>query len=479
MWFSKVGIYSDHGISSTLVDDDALDLRVGAKKSNAIRWIQSGTKLILGTVGTENMVTSATGDGPVTALSKYLKPGSFNGCADLHPVEVGNALLYVQLHGKVLRELLYSWENDLFAGEELTLLATHITRQYPIIGMAFQSYPYKVLWCVRSDGMLLGLTYYREHQVFGWHRHPTDGKVESVAVIPGTNEDEVWFIVQRDINGSTVRYVERLHETFSGGTFNDMTDAFFVESGLSLDNQQTVNSWTQADPGVFTLASHGLLDDDVVRLRTVDKTVVGEEDYTSLHNEQYIVDNAAAGTFELKDEEGTPLDTTSSKQTETMTVAKNVTAIGGLSHLEGKTVSILADGGALAEQVVAAGAITLTTGASVVHVGLPMESKCLTLNPEIPTQDNITSQMLTQKINTLVLRLYQTLGGKYGPDADNLSDLVFSSDVVPMGEAPPMFTGDTKEESFKGGWSREAQVYLSQDQPIPMTVLALFVEWEK
>ena len=479
MWFSKVGIYSDHGISSPLVDDDALELTVGAKKSNAIRWIQSGTKLILGTAGSENMITSATGDGPITALSKYLKPGSFNGCDDLHPVEVGNALLYVQLHGKVLRELLYSWENDLFAGEELTLLAGHLTRQYPIVAMAYQSYPYKVLWCARSDGLLLGLTYYREHQVFGWHRHPESGKVESLATIPGDNEDEIWMIVKRDVNSAEVRYVERLHETFTGGTFDDSTDAFFVNSGLTLDNQQTVTSFTQADPGVFTLTGHGYLDDDVVRLRSVDKTVVGEEDYESLHNLQLIVDNKAPNTFELKDEEGNLLDTTLYKQTEILTVAKNVTAISGLSHLEGEIVSVLADGAPVSQEVVTAGAITLDAGASVIHIGLPFISNCLTLNPEVVLGDNATSQILSKKIDTLVLRLYQTLGGKVGPNENDLSELQFASDVVPMGQAPFMFSGDTKQISFKGGWSREAQVYIRQDQPLPMTTLALFADLEE
>jgi hypothetical protein len=78
--------------------------------------------------------------------------------------------------------------------------------------MAYQQEPDSILWCVRADGVLLGLTYNREEDVYGWHRHITDGLFESVAVIPDpvNNRDQLWVVVKRTIGGVTKRYIEYL-----------------------------------------------------------------------------------------------------------------------------------------------------------------------------------------------------------------------------------------------------------------------------
>ncbi len=93
----------------------------------------------------------------------------------------------------------------------------------------FQQAPYSVVWAVRDDGVLLGMTYLREHQVIAWHHHHTDGAFESVCCIPGDGEDQLWAIVRRTINGATKRYVERLHSR----RFDALEDAFFVDCGLT------------------------------------------------------------------------------------------------------------------------------------------------------------------------------------------------------------------------------------------------------
>jgi hypothetical protein len=91
--------------------------------------------------------------------------------------------------------------------------------------MAYQQEPDSIIWAVRADGTLIGLTYQRDQQVVAWHQHPVGGtgtEVESVAVIPSADglADELWISVKRTVNGSTVRYVEYLDPTI------------FVDSGL-------------------------------------------------------------------------------------------------------------------------------------------------------------------------------------------------------------------------------------------------------
>ena len=128
---------------------------------------------------------------------------------------------------------MFSNESDSYVAPDMTILAEHVT-EGGIDEFAYQQEPDSVAWCVRSDGVMACMTYRREEQVVAWQRHiigGTDAKVESVAVIPGDlDEDQVYLIVKRTIDGATKRYVEYL-SGFDFGT--DITDAFFVDSGLT------------------------------------------------------------------------------------------------------------------------------------------------------------------------------------------------------------------------------------------------------
>ncbi len=153
----------------------------------------------------------------------------------------------------------------------------------------------------------------------------------------------------------------------------------------------------------------------------------------------------------------------------------STTSISGLSHLEGKTVAILADGGVETPQVVSNGAITLDTAASVVHVGLPYTATLQPMPLEGGTQDG-TSQGRMKQINRVVLRFLETLGGKVGPDEDNLLPIPnLAPDSQLMNNPPPLFTGDV-EIPWGAGSSRDASVVVVQDQPLPMTLLGMIVE---
>ena len=152
-------------------------------------------------------------------------------------MQIENVTMFLQRAKRKIRELTYNLNIDQYQAQDMTLLAEHIS-DGGILEMAYQQEPDSILWCVRSDGTLLGLTYARTEQVVGWHRHILGGVfgsgqavVESVASIPTeSNEDELYIIVKRTINSVTRRYVEHL-TLFDYGT--DQTDAFYVDSGLT------------------------------------------------------------------------------------------------------------------------------------------------------------------------------------------------------------------------------------------------------
>jgi hypothetical protein len=213
--------------------DDGLVYTIGSNEVNVIRYLASGKNLIVGTSGGEFVVRASGFDEPLNPTNTQIKQQTTYGSADIQPMQVGNATLFLQRAKRKMRELVFSNESDSYVAPDMTILAEHVT-EGGIEEFAYQQEPDSVAWCVRSDGVLACMTYRREEQVVAWQRHivgGTNAVVESVAVIPGDlDEDQVYIIVKRTIDGATKRYVEYL-SGFDFGT--DITDAFFVDSGLT------------------------------------------------------------------------------------------------------------------------------------------------------------------------------------------------------------------------------------------------------
>ena len=235
MFFSQSGDFENFEIGTD--SDDGLQYTIGSNEVNVIRYLVSGSQLVVGTSGGEFVVRASGFDEPLTPTNTQIKQQTTFGSAPIQPLLIGNSTLFIQRAKRKLRELAFSSESDSYVAPDMTILAEHIT-EGGIEEMAYQQEPDSVAWCVRADGVLACMTFRREEQVVAWHRHIIGGVfgsgnsvVESVATIPGDiDEDQVWFIVKRTINGATKRYVEYLRG-FDFGT--DVGDAFFVDSGLT------------------------------------------------------------------------------------------------------------------------------------------------------------------------------------------------------------------------------------------------------
>jgi hypothetical protein len=147
------------------------------------------------------------------------------------------------------------------------------------------------------------------------------------------------------------------------------------------------------------------------------------------------------------------------------------TTISGLTWLEGQTVQVLADGAAHPDRVVTSGSISLQVSASVVQVGLGCPATLKTTRIEAGAGDG-TAQGKMKRINKVVIRFYNTLGAKAGPDTSTLDTIEFRSGSNLMDQAPPLFTGDKLME-WPGGYDFDGFVTVKQDQPLPMTVVAI------
>jgi hypothetical protein len=154
------------------------------------------------------------------------------------------------------------------------------------------------------------------------------------------------------------------------------------------------------------------------------------------------------------------------------TTIGTITTVTGLSHLDGKTVSVLADGATHPQRTVTGGEISLQVTASMVHVGLPFTAKLATMDLEAGARDG-TSQGKMKRVHKATIRLDRTLGGKAGPSETRLDTLQFRDASVPMGSPPPLFTGD-KPVPWPGGSDKVARVWFVHDDPTPCTVVAIF-----
>lgn len=230
LWATRTGTETNLTSSIPSRDADGLEVRVAASQYNRIRHLVALSDLIALTAGGEFRIF-ADGAPAITPTSISIKPQGYAGSSNVQPAVTTGSLLYVQAQGSRIRELSYSWEANSYRSVDASIMAPHRFNGYTLTQIAYARAPESVLWAVRNDGVLLGMTYVPDQQVYGWHAHDTDGTFESVCVVAEGNEDVLYAVVNRTIDGRTVRYIERLHSR----VFTDQVDAFYVDSGLTYD----------------------------------------------------------------------------------------------------------------------------------------------------------------------------------------------------------------------------------------------------
>lgn len=235
IWGSIIGEFENFAVGTD--DDDALDFTLTGQ--NPIRWLSAKAELAVGTYGGE-FIMGATNDAALSPTNLKIRDQTAHGSSSLQPLRIGEVTLFVQRARRKLREYVYVFENDSYRAPDLTILAEHIT-EGGIDDITYHQELDSVVWAVRNDGQLLGMTYLRTQDIVAWHRHITgaSGKFESVATIPISDKDQTWVVVNRTINGATKRYIEYFDEdAWSGATQFDQwnqlnTDCALKYSGVA------------------------------------------------------------------------------------------------------------------------------------------------------------------------------------------------------------------------------------------------------
>ena len=463
IYFSKSGDYEnmDANIGGTIKDDDAIVYTIASNQVNAIRFLSPTRTLIIGTAGGEFAVYGGGDNDAITPTNIIIKRQSNFGAANVDAVPVGNATLFLQRARRKIRELAYNFDVDGYIAPDMTILAEHVTES-GVTQMAYQDEPLAILYVVRGDGELVALTYQRDQQVTAWHRHIFGGVFgtgkavcESVAVIPTDDtEYQVYVIVKRTINGSTKRYIEVLN-TFDF-TETDNTTFNFLDSQLNYDG---VSSTLNGD-----------ISNSATTVVVADGTNFSSSGKIQINNE--IISYTGKSTNNLTGCTRGQNLTTAAAHTSGDTVDQVVETLSGLTHLEGQTVSILADGATHPTKTVSSGAISLDRAAKKVKVGLSYTSVLQTMRIDAGSQ-NGTSQGKTKRIYEVTVRLFETVGVEIGPDLNNLERIPFRSSANPMDQGISPFTGD-KEVEFRGNYETDGFIFVRQTQPLPLTILSLY-----
>lgn len=227
VWMSKSGDYENFGVDKedgTVTDSSAVSADLLSLKSYRITHMDAGTDLLLLTDGNSWTIS---GSETVTPTNITPRTQQNYGVNDVTPIRVGARLVYVQRRGSVVRDMGYSYETDSYGGSDLTLLAKHLIDGHTLIDSAYAQVPDSVLYFARDDGVLLAMTYIPEQKVFGWSHIVTDGWIEGVETTAEGNDDAVYLIVRRNINGQSVRYIERFADT---SNTNRQQDHVFLDA---------------------------------------------------------------------------------------------------------------------------------------------------------------------------------------------------------------------------------------------------------
>lgn len=493
-WLSESSLlesFADSDKVGDVLDTSGFKYTLAARSVHAIQWIASRKVPVIGTVSGVWVVVS---DGAaITPTDVNARHETSVGAMRTVPVEARNRLLFLQSAERKLEEfadVLTEGGVQGFDAFDLTLLHDRVLSS-GAVQMAYAEQPDSNLVAVRNDGQLAVLTYQPDQEVLGWARYILGGTfeggdavVESVAAIPGQNgsgqfkdstgRTEVWVTVKRKINGATARYIEVFEKLYNADE-DLQQDAFYVDSGLTLDNPITITNITQANPGVVTTdGAHGFSDGDTVR-------IVRVKGMTEVNGVRFTVANSTSTTFELQDLDSSNIDTSSYTGYEADgEVRKRVTSISGLSHLEGETVGIMGDGAVQGDKVVSGGSITMDTAAALVHVGLKYEHRWKSLKLAFGSQGG-TSVGKYKNLPYSTVVLMETGEGALelaveDSDGENSFNPLVLRDATSFNDDPvPFFTGEV-DLGLIGGYDSDIRLVLKGDHPSPCTVLAVAPE---
>lgn len=475
-WLTNIGGLGDISGKYPIVDTGSILFSL--VKNEEIRHAIDLGKLILFTKEGE-WVCQGGADGILTPSQINAKKYSHNGSSYVPPIVMDNNALYLQIGSKVVKDFAFDYQVDGYRGSDLTVFASHLFEGTTVVDWAYQKVPNSIVWAVRSDGVVIALTYNKEHEIIAWHKHDfSGGLVENVCVFSDSNDQEqVYFVIKRTIDGGVRRYIEKL----TSREFTDIEDAVFMDSSLTYDG-------TNAAATTMTLSGGtNWTYDETLTITASASFFSASEVGNEIH---FTMTDGSKVRFVLEAYTSVTVMTGKANRTvpaalrsaATATWARAVDTLGGLWHIEGEDVSVFGDGFVVASPnndsydvvTVTNGIVELAECYAVIHVGLPYLSDINTL--ALATQGSGMSDK-KKLVTSVLLHLEDTRGVFVGPEApsddatdplENMIELKLRDDED-MND-PVALKNGAAECNFEGQWNDNGEVFIRQVDPLPMTI---------
>lgn len=481
-WMSKPGSYYNFDISNPSQATDSIDARLVSLEVNEIKsMIPMPAGLVMLTTKGAWQVSGgaggvATQGGPITPTSITATSQAYIGANDVPPILINYDIYFVQQKGSIVRNLSYNIYANIFTGNDVSIMSSHLFYGHQILEWAYAEEPFKIVWAVREDGILLSLTVVKEQEILGWARHDTLGNFRSICTVTEGTTDATYVVVDRPkVDGTIIKMIERIAErTFTFGA----EDAWAVDAGVTtghnfINNDLYITLTTanvnsarvsfSSSVGTFMASMVGsvlragggkVLLDTFISSQAMQGVII--KPFTSLFNNDPLMrpNIVPAGTWSV-DQAGTQ--------------------VFGLSHLDGQQVSVLADGGVVNGLVVANGGITLAQPASNVTVGLGFQAQLQTMYLDLGQETN-SIQGKRKKVGALTVRVKDARGLKAGRTFKFMVPIKeLNHNVTILNQDIPLITADERI-IMDPLWDVPGQICLQVDDPLPATVLGVIPE---
>jgi hypothetical protein len=489
VYLSRIQHHDNFTTSFPVRDDDAITFSLSGSRVNRVRSVLDLGTLVIFTTGSE---WSADGDsaGSLTPASINLRQQTYNGSSILQPLVVDKNALYVQERGAIVRDLLQDFEVSGYRGNDLTVFASHLFEDVTLDDWTFQKVPDSIVWIVRSDGVLLGLTYLHDHQILAWHRHTIGTAVESCEAIPNGREDSLYVSVNRTVNSNTVRYIEEMQtRRIDEANPEEMIfmDATYTYDGRNTDttNNVTITGGTLWDPTETLTLTFDTAVPGIASAELGDQQIHVFDSSGNLYRFTLVTAPAETTTgtvFTGKVDITLPAEL---QGTGTTTWSRAKKTIYELWHLEGEDVSILADGHVIASPndsnvttytVTSSGTVVLPQAFGTVQVGLPYISDVETLDTEVSGFQSIADRRKTaEEVGLFVESSRGIYAGFEEPTGTDALENLFEY----KGRDSESYNDptDLKTELLKinvaGRWTDGGRIFIRQVDPLPLGLLSI------
>lgn len=409
-------VFSPTDDEDLVTDDMAVMFSLATDELNSIVWLKSTDSLYIGTIGPEFKLTVG-GSEVITPSNFQFQRISNYGSSRVEPQFIGNSIIFSQNSLRTLRELTYNFSTDKYVAQDISVLGEHLTAP-GLNSFNFQQEPHSIIWATQQV---------RENQL-------TDTVERAGGRLIGLTYDKE-------------QNVMAWHRHTIGG------------AEVEIESVECVFNDTIQQDQVWFCCRRKLNGQYVRTIEVIDKDFRME----SPLEEMYFVDcGIKYNAYKLP--------------TDHEDYGLGVKHLEGLNWLAGEKVRITVDGAMHPDKIVNGdGTLDLEYEGKFITVGLyaPAKYQSLYLDPEAGGTNFAQGHM--QNIPKALIRFYRTMGGKFGPTFDKMEPIEYRTPQDAMDKAVPLFTGE-KTVHFPSEWAHNSQVCVVQDDPLPMTILAILPE---